>query len=150
MAPEPTDSPYLPTEREVITPVQSINGTLLYQRTTERELIKPVGAKGQPLVVKSAAPLVITVDEVTGKTTTAARTDGVKRHLLRQLSKPVTEPPTGYYVLESASVGTRAKVIRDADGKLVGLETEHAITPKEGEPAPNRWGAKQQPGFGAS
>jgi hypothetical protein len=134
-------------ELEVVQPIASIDGRILYNRVKREPL--PAGAvdsNGKPLQL-GGAPRVIEIDERHDQQRMSERSDGGNCHLIRQVLPPVVQEPAGYYLMESAAVGTRAKVVRDSDGKMVALETEPV---QSDSPEPNRWGAKQQPGFGST
>jgi hypothetical protein len=135
-------------ELETVQPIAAVNGSILYNRVTRQPL--PAGAvdsNGQPLKL-GGTPRVIEIDGRHDQKRTSERSDGGNCHLIRQVLPPVMQEPAGYYVLQAAEPHKmRANVVRDDAGKLLALETEPVQSDSS---EPNRWGAKQQPGFGST
>lgn len=70
-----------------------------------------VDRNGRQLCFANTDPIVMDIDEVSGKQVATQRTDGVPRHLIRCKRRPTVEAPTGYLVIETPN---RSVTVRDA------------------------------------
>jgi hypothetical protein len=120
----------LPVEIEIVQPVVSVSGAVMFNRVTRQPIPGLVDSKGQPIQL-GAKPRVIEIDQHHNEQTRRSRSDGVNCHLVRKTLPPMVEAPSGYFLTEHMPSTTRHTFERDTDGRLIGAAVEHGPPRKQ-------------------